>query len=201
MKHALKRVLDVTGALVGIALLSPIMLLVAVGVHLTMGSPVLFRQQRPGLNQQPFDIYKFRSMRSTAGLSDAQRLTPFGNFIRKTSLDELPQLFNILEGTMSFVGPRPLLFEYIPYYTATEMRRHEVKPGVTGWAQIHGRNNLNWDDRLAKDIWYVDHWSPLLDIKIILKTIGIVLTGKDVTTEGHATYLRLDEYRHAKGQP
>lgn len=200
MKYCMKRTLDITGALGGILLFAPVMLAVALGVRLTMGGPVLFRQTRPGLNRAPFSIYKFRSMKNASRpdgtpLSDAERLTPFGNLIRQLSLDELPQLFNILKGDMSIVGPRPLLFEFFPYYSEEEMRRHEVKPGVTGWAQIHGRNNLNWDERLQMDIWYVDHWSPWLDIKIIFRTIGIVLRRDGVQTDGHATFLRLDDYR------
>lgn len=196
----LKRLLDVTGALTGILLLSPLMLITALGVWATMGRPVLFSQIRPGLHQQPFRILKFRSMKHAQDargnpLSDAERLTRFGSLMRQFSLDELPQLFNILKGDMSIVGPRPLLFDYFPYYTATEMRRHEAKPGVTGLAQVNGRNNLNWDARLAMDVEYVDHWNVWMDILIILKTIGIVIRREGVTTDGHATFLRLDEYR------
>lgn len=200
MKHTLKRTLDICGALGGLIAFAPIMLVVAIGVRRTMGSPVLFRQRRPGLNEKPFDILKFRSMKNATDkhgtpLSDAERLTRFGAMLRNFSLDELPQLINILKGEMSIVGPRPLLFEYFPYYTPTEMRRHEVKPGVTGWAQIHGRNNLNWDERLAMDVWYVDHWSVWLDIKIILRTVMLVIKREGVTTDGHATFLRLDDAR------
>ena len=203
LNRILKRLLDITGALVGILLLSPVMLATAIGVRITMGAPVIFRQTRPGLRTEPFSIYKFRSMKSGHDdhgriLSDTDRLTAFGTFIRNYSLDELPQFFNILKGEMSFVGPRPLLFDYFPYYTPTEMRRHEVKPGVSGWAQIHGRNNLNWDDRLAMDVWYVDHWSVWLDIKIILKTILTVIKREGVTTDGHATFLRLDDARRER---
>lgn len=200
MKQALKRALDVTGAIGGLIVLSPVLLATAIGVRLTMGAPVLFRQNRPGRHTEGFDILKFRSMKNGHDdhgrlLSDEARLTKFGTFIREYSLDELPQLINILKGEMSIVGPRPLLFEYFPYYTPLEMRRHEVKPGVTGWAQIHGRNNLNWDDRLAMDVWYVDHWSVWLDIKIILRTIRMVFTRDGVRTDGHATFLRLDDAR------
>ena len=199
----LKRSMDITGALVGITLFSPIMLATAIGVRITMGSPVIFRQIRPGKDQKPFGIYKFRSMKSGQNdhgvvLSDADRLTKFGTFIRNYSLDELPQFFNILKGDISFVGPRPLLFDYFPYYTETEMRRHEVNQGVTGWAQVHGRNNLNWDDRLKMDVWYVDNWTIWLDIKILLMTIKTVLTREGVTQEGHATFFRLDDARKAE---
>ena len=198
--HPIKRLMDITGALVAIALFSPLLLWGAIGTYVSMGRPVLFRQKRPGLNQQPFGIYKFRTMRTAidstgAALSDAERLTAFGDRMRRWSIDELPQLLNILKGEMSFVGPRPLLFEYFAYYTPEEMRRHEVLPGVTGWAQIHGRNDLNWDKRLAMDVWYVDHWTPWLDLVIILRTVLTVLRREGVTTEGHATFLRLDEYR------
>ena len=202
MKHALKRLLDITGALGGLIVFSPIMLITAIGVRITMGGPVLFRQKRPGLNQAPFHILKFRSMKNGHDdhgrlLSDAARLTKFGTFIREYSLDELPQLINILKGEMSIIGPRPLLYDYFPYYTETEMRRHEVKPGVSGLAQVNGRNNASWDDRLALDIWYVDHWSVWMDIKIILQTVRMVIRREGVTTDGHATFLRLDDARKA----
>lgn len=203
MKQILKRLLDITGALGGLIVFAPVMLVVAIGVRLTMGGPVLFRQKRPGLNRQPFYILKFRSMRNGHDdhgrlLSDADRLTKFGTFIREYSLDELPQLINILKGEMSIIGPRPLLYDYFPYYTETEMRRHEVKPGVSGLAQVNGRNNVNWDDRLAMDVWYVDHWSIWLDIRIIFRTVRMVIRREGVTQDGHATFLRLDDARRAK---
>lgn len=202
MKQHLKRLLDICGALCGLIVFAPIMLLVAIGVRITMGAPVIFRQKRPGLNEQPFYIFKFRSMKNGHDdhgrlLSDGDRLTKFGTFIRDYSLDELPQLINILRGDMSIVGPRPLLYDYFPYYSPTEMRRHEVRQGVTGWAQIHGRNNLNWDDKLAMDVWYVDHWSIWLDIKIIFSTVWMVLRRDGVKTDGHATFFRLDDARKA----
>ena len=202
MKHVLKRLLDIVGSLGGLIVFAPVMVLVAIGVRITMGGPVLFRQKRPGLNQEPFYILKFRSMKNGHDdhgrlLSDADRLTKFGTFIREYSLDELPQLMNILKGEMSIIGPRPLLYDYFPYYTETEMRRHEVKPGVSGLAQVNGRNNVNWDDRLAMDIWYVDHWSVWLDIKIILQTVRMVIRREGVTQDGYATFLRLDDARRA----
>lgn len=203
MYHFLKRVMDITGALIGLALACPIMLWAAVMVYRKMGAPIFFKQVRPGLNRQAFSILKFRSMRNATDkhgkpLSDAERLTGFGDFLRKSSIDELPQFINILKGEMSFVGPRPLLFEYFPYYTETEMRRHEAKPGVTGWAQIHGRNNLDWDKKLAMDVWYVEHASLWLDIKILLRTILIVLRREGAAQDGHATFLRLDDARRAQ---
>lgn len=203
MKQILKRLLDISGALGGLIVFAPIMLAVAIGVRITMGGPVLFRQKRPGLNQQPFYILKFRSMRNGHDdhgrlLSDGDRLTKFGTFIREYSLDELPQLINILKGEMSIIGPRPLLYDYFPYYTQTEMRRHEVKPGVSGLAQVNGRNNVNWDDRLAMDVWYVDHWSVWLDIQIIFRTVRMVIRREGVTQDGHATFLRLDDARREK---
>ena len=202
--HFLKRLMDIVGASIAVILFSPILLVVAVVVWKTMGSPIFFTQIRPGLNERPFKIMKFRSMKNAVDaqgnpLSDEQRLTPFGALMRSLSLDELPQLFNILKGDMSIVGPRPLLYEFFPYYTDTDMRRHEVRPGVTGLAQINGRNNLNWDARLAMDIEYVDNWSVWLDIQIIFKTILTVIRRDGVTTEGHATFLRLDDYRKGQG--
>ena len=200
----MKRAFDIVASLAALVIFAPIMLLVALGVALTMGTPVLFTQERPGKDAKPFRIYKFRSMKSAhhdhheKPLSDADRLTRFGNFLRASSLDELPQLWNILKGDMSIVGPRPLLFDYFPYYTPTEMRRHEARPGVTGLAQVNGRNNLNWDERLKMDVWYVDHRTFWLDLIIILKTVRMVLLREGVTTDGHATFLRLDDYRRAQ---
>ncbi len=199
-KYTLKRAMDITGALSGIIILSPVMLITYIAVWATMGRPVIFFQTRPGLHKQPFRIMKFRSMKNATDangnpLSDAQRLTKFGNLMRSLSIDELPQLFNILKGDMSIVGPRPLLFDFFPYYSEKEMRRHEVKPGITGLAQVNGRNNLNWDIRLQMDIEYVDNWNIMLDIKIILKTILIVIKREGVNTSGHVTFLRLDDYR------
>ncbi|MHB1322824.1 MAG: sugar transferase [Coriobacteriia bacterium] len=185
---AAKRALDALGALVLLVALAPVLALTALLVHATLGSPVLFRQQRPGLGGVPFTLYKFRTMRETAVrdveavASDAERLTPIGRAIRASSLDELPELWNILRGDMSFVGPRPLLMEYLGRYNEVQARRHEVRPGLTGWAQVHGRNDLEWDRRLALDVWYVENRSPLLDLKILLMTFGTVLKG--LTAEG-----------------
>jgi sugar transferase EpsL len=187
-----KRVLDFLGALGGLVLLSPLFLLIAISIYLRMGRPILYRQTRPGLHGKPFSIYKFRSMldtRDTNGnhLPDEVRLSPFGRFLRSTSLDELPELWNVLHGEMSLVGPRPLLMQYIPRYNSEQKRRHEVKPGITGWAQINGRNAISWEDRFALDIWYVDHWSLLLDLKILMLTIFKIVRREGINAEGHAT--------------
>jgi sugar transferase EpsL len=187
-----KRVLDFLGALGGLVLLSPLFLLIAISIYLRMGRPILYRQTRPGLHGKPFSIYKFRSMldaRDTNGnlLPDEVRLSSFGRFLRSTSLDELPELWNVLHGEMSLVGPRPLLMQYIPRYNSEQKRRHEVKPGITGWAQINGRNAISWEDRFALDIWYVDHWSLLLDLKILMLTIFKIVRREGINAEGHAT--------------
>jgi len=201
----LKRAMDIIGAGIALLLFSPLLIVVAFLVLVTMGRPVLFRQTRPGLDQKPFEILKFRSMKNAYDaqgnpLSDEARLSKFGAILRGLSLDELPQIINILRGDMSIVGPRPLLYDFFPYYSPQEMRRHEVKPGVTGLAQINGRNNLNWDDRLKMDIEYVDRWNVWLDIQIIFKTIWTVLAREGVQTDGHATFLRLDDYRKGLGK-
>jgi len=190
--QAIKRVVDIVGASVGIILLAPVMLAVALLVLLTMGRPVLFRQQRPGLRGKPFTLYKFRTMRDarTASgelLPDDLRLTTFGKWLRSTSLDELPELFNVLKGEMSLVGPRPLLMEYLPRYSPEQARRHEVKPGITGWAQVNGRNALTWEEKFRMDVWYVDHWNLWLDMKILLLTIWKVLKREGISAEGSAT--------------
>jgi sugar transferase EpsL len=190
--QAIKRVVDIVGASVGIILFAPVMLVVALLVLLTMGRPVLFRQQRPGLRGKPFTLYKFRTMRdarSASGelLPDELRLTTFGKWLRSTSLDELPELFNVLKGEMSLVGPRPLLMEYLPRYSPEQARRHEVKPGITGWAQVNGRNALSWEEKFRLDVWYVDHWNLWLDVKILLLTIWKVLKREGISAEGSAT--------------
>ena len=174
------------------------MLFIAALVRLNMGKPVLFRQTRPGLNERPFTCLKFRTMNAARDeqgrlLSDAQRMTRLGKFLRRTSLDELPQLWNILQGDLSLIGPRPLLQRYLPYYTEEERRRHSIRPGLTGWAQIHGRNCLSFDKRLELDIWYVDHLSFWLDLRILLATAWIVLSQRGVGTDTAA----LDELRGA----
>lgn len=176
----MKRALDILVSLAGLLLLSLLLLLLAMLVRIFLGSPVLFRQIRPGMDAQPFEILKFRTMLDANGpdgvpLPDAQRLTRFGRFLRASSLDELPELWNVLKGEMSLVGPRPLLMEYVPLYDATQRRRHEVRPGITGWSQINGRNAISWDEKLALDIWYVDNRSLWLDIKILFLTVWAII--------------------------
>ena len=188
----MKRLFDFVTALVVLLLFSPLLLLLALSVRFAIGSPVLFRQSRPGLHGKPFTLLKFRTMtdaRDEHGnpLADELRLTAFGRFLRHSSLDELPELWNVLKGDMSLVGPRPLLMEYLPLYSAFQARRHEVRPGVTGWAQVNGRNELDWDERLRMDVWYVDHQSFWLDLKILWMTVFKVLRSEGVTQKGHAT--------------
>ena len=184
-----KYIFDFLIALIGMIILAPLLLVLTFFVLLFHGMPILFKQERPGYKGRAFFIYKFRTMnnRSTADgslLADSERLTRFGHFLRATSLDELPELFNILRGEMSLVGPRPLLMQYLPLYNEEQMRRHEMRPGITGWAQINGRNNISWDEKFKLDIWYVDNKSLLLDIKILLLTIKKVLLRKDITSSG-----------------
>jgi lipopolysaccharide/colanic/teichoic acid biosynthesis glycosyltransferase len=175
-----KRVFDIVVALAGLIVAAPLLLILAVLVRIYLGSPVLFRQVRPGLSAQPFQILKFRTMTDSKGpegelLPDKDRLTRFGRFLRASSLDELPELWNVLTGKMSLVGPRPLLMEYVPLYNEQQMRRHNVRPGITGWSQVNGRNAIGWDEKFALDIWYVDNQSMLLDIKILFMTVGSIL--------------------------
>lgn len=185
----MKRLFDFAAAATALAFLSPVLLVAAIMVRLKLGSPVLFRQVRPGLHARPFTLLKFRTMLDTAGpdgepLPDGQRLTPLGRFLRSTSLDELPELWNVLKGDMSLVGPRPLRVQYLPLYSPEQGRRHDVRPGITGWAQVNGRNAISWKDRLAMDVWYVDNRSFLLDLKIIFRTISTVLRRDNVLVHG-----------------
>lgn len=187
-----KRVFDFSMAFLALMLLWPLLLILAFLVRVNMGSPILFKQDRPGLHGSPFRLYKFRSMRTLKQgesmlASDAQRLTSFGRFLRATSLDELPSLWCVLLGTMSFVGPRPLLMEYLARYSPEQARRHLVKPGITGYAQVHGRNDIDWDQRLALDAWYVDHQNWRLDLWILWRTISIVFSRKGVSSAGSVT--------------
>jgi sugar transferase EpsL len=191
-QRAIKRAFDLTTSLLLLLLFSPLLGLLALLVRLCLGSPVVFRQQRPGLYGKPFTIYKFRTMtdaRDSQGnlLPDKQRLTLFGRFLRSTSLDELPELFNVLKGDMSLVGPRPLMMQYLERYTPEQMRRHEVKPGITGWAQVNGRNAITWEQRFVLDVWYVDHCSLWLDLKIIALTAWKVLAREGISQPGQAT--------------
>lgn len=192
MYPAMKRGLDIAGAGLGLIVLSPLLMVLAIMIRIKMGGPVLFRQMRPGLWGKPFYMYKFRTMtneKNAAGelLPDEMRLTGLGRFLRSTSLDELPELFNVLKGDMSLVGPRPLLMQYLERYTPEQARRHEVKPGITGWAQINGRNAISWEEKFALDVWYVDNWSLWLDIRIIAITIGKVFRREGISARGEAT--------------
>lgn len=187
-----KRLLDVLVSIFCLVVFSPIIAAVALKLRRTMGSPVLFRQIRPGLNGKPFEMIKFRTMKDAVDaqgnpLPDSERLTPFGQFLRSSSLDELPELWNVLKGDMSLVGPRPLLMEYLPLYTPEQYRRHEVRPGVTGWAQINGRNALSWEEKFQLDVWYVDNRSLWLDIKILFLTVKKVLVRDGISADGEAT--------------
>lgn len=188
----LKRSFDLLASLLGLLALLPVLLVLAVLVRVRMGSPIFFRQQRPGLHGNPFYMIKFRTMRDALDkhgkpLPDAQRMTKLGGFLRSTSLDELPELWNVLKGEMSVVGPRPLLMEYLPLYTQEQARRHEVRPGVTGWAQVNGRNAISWDEKFKLDVWYVDNQSGWLDLKILALTVSEVLRRKGIAQDGHAT--------------
>jgi len=188
----LKRIFDVVFSGMGLVVLAPLMVVIAILIRITMGPPVLFRQTRPGLRGVPFTLFKFRTMRHAksgelAIKNDAQRMTKMGSFLRKCSLDELPELWNVLRGEMSLVGPRPLLMEYLARYTPQQARRMEVKPGITGWAQVNGRNALSWDEKFKLDVWYVDHQSFWLDMKILGMTAVQVLARKGISAEGCAT--------------
>jgi sugar transferase EpsL len=187
-----KRLFDLLASGLGLLVISPLLLLIALLEWIIHGLPILFCQRRPGYRGQPFINYKFRTMTEERDakenlLPDAQRLTAFGRFLRKASLDELPELFNVLRGEMSLVGPRPLLMEYLPRYSPEQARRHNVLPGITGWAQVKGRNVLTWGDKFRLDVWYVDHWSFWLDLKILLITFWKVLKGEDINQPGKAT--------------
>jgi lipopolysaccharide/colanic/teichoic acid biosynthesis glycosyltransferase len=187
-----KRAFDTVVAATLLLTLSPLFLLVLVLVRWRLGAPALFRQVRPGQGGRPFEMLKFRTMRDAFGrdghpLRDAERLTPFGSFLRSTSLDELPGLINVLRGDMSLVGPRPLLMEYLPLYDAQQARRHEVRPGITGWAQVNGRNAIGWQEKFELDVWYVEHRSFGLDLRILLMTVAKVLGRADISQSGHPT--------------
>jgi lipopolysaccharide/colanic/teichoic acid biosynthesis glycosyltransferase len=193
-RRYIKRLIDFACALTALVFLSPVLGIVALAVKKKLGSPVVFRQIRPGLHGRPFTIHKFRTMRDTNDatgrpLADVDRLTPPGRFLRATSMDELPELMNVIRGDMSLVGPRPLLVQYLDRYTPEEARRHEVKPGLTGWAQVNGRNALSWEEKFRLDVWYVDHQSFLLDLKIIRMTIKKVLKREGISHQGEATMM------------
>jgi len=188
----IKRLFDIVASSFGLLLLSPVIAMVAWRIRHKLGTPVLFRQVRPGLNGKPFEMVKFRTMLDAVDptghlLPDSERMTPFGSFLRSSSLDELPELWNVLKGDMSLVGPRPLLMEYLPLYSPEEYRRHEVRPGVTGWAQINGRNALSWEEKFALDLWYVDNRTLWLDLRIIFLTVKKVFMRDGISADGEAT--------------
>ena len=187
-----KRLFDLLASIIGLLVISPVLLVIAILVWIYHGRPVLFGQKRPGLHGQPFRIFKFRTMteaRAADGslLPDEQRLTPLGRFLRASSLDELPEFFNVLRGEMSIIGPRPLLMQYLERYSPEQARRHDVLPGITGWAQVNGRNALTWEDKFRLDVWYVDHWSFWLDLKILFLTVSKVFKREGISQPGHAT--------------
>ena len=204
----LKRLLDIIIASIALILLSPLYFYVAHKVKKNLGSPVLFRQVRPGLHGKPFEMIKFRTMKDAVDaqgnpLPDSERLTPFGKMLRSTSLDEMPELWNVIKGDMSVVGPRPLLTEYLPLYTAEQAKRHHVRPGMTGHAQVNGRNAIGWEEKFKLDTWYVENQSTLLDFKIMFKTVHKVLAKDDISAEGEATMTKftgtkatIDERKH-----
>ena len=188
----IKRLFDIVGATAALVVLSPVYAVTAYKVNKNLGSPVLFRQRRPGLYGKPFEMIKFRSMKDSVDingnlLEDSERLTSFGKALRNTSLDELPELWNVIKGDMSLVGPRPLLMEYLPLYSAEQAYRHSVRPGITGYAQVNGRNAIGWDERFALDTWYVDNQSLWLDIKILCKTVKKVIVKDGISADGEAT--------------
>ncbi len=188
----MKRLFDILASLCALFVFWPVALIIALQVHRKLGSPVIFKQIRPGKDGKPFEMFKFRTMRDAVDadgnpLPDAERMTSFGSFLRSSSLDELPGLWNVLKGDMSLVGPRPLLMEYLPLYSTEQYRRHEVRPGVTGWAQINGRNALSWEEKFKLDVWYVDNRSFWLDLKILFLTIKKVLERDGISAEGEAT--------------
>jgi lipopolysaccharide/colanic/teichoic acid biosynthesis glycosyltransferase len=196
---AVKRSFDLLAAVVGLVLLAPVMAAIGLAVRLRLGSPVLFRQIRPGLGGRPFTLVKFRTMRDAADghgrpLPDSDRLTRFGRLLRSTSLDELPELWNVIRGDMSIVGPRPLLTEYLPLYSEQHARRHDVRPGITGWAQVNGRNALSWTERLDLDAWYAAHHTLWLDLRILVMTVAAVLTRRGISADGEATVRRFAGY-------
>ena len=188
----MKRFMDILISAIALILLSPVIAWTSWKIRKNLGAPVVFRQVRPGLNSKPFILVKFRSMRDAndskgTPLPDAERMTPFGQFLRSSSLDELPELWSVLKGDMSLVGPRPLLNEYLPLYSAEQARRHEVRPGITGWAQVNGRNSLSWEDKFKLDVWYVDNRSILLDFKILFMTVHKVLAREGISADGEVT--------------
>lgn len=197
--NIIKRIFDFTASLCGLILLSPILIVVALLIRLNLGSPIFFTQDRVGKHNKVFKMIKFRSMKDGVDkdgnlLPDEMRLTKFGKMLRSTSLDELPELINVLKGDMSLIGPRPLLVDYLPLYSEDQIRRHNVLPGLTGWAQINGRNNLNWNEKFNLDVWYVDNWSLILDIKIFFLTIYKVFKREGISQDGNVTMERFNGF-------
>ena len=187
-----KRIIDILASAIGLVVLLPVLLAVAAGIRFTLGAPILFCQTRPGRNAVPFEILKFRTMRNSSDgrgrlLPDEARLTALGKFLRSMSLDELPELWNVLKGDMSLVGPRPLLMDYLPRYSPQQARRHDVRPGLTGWAQVNGRNSLSWDEKFQLDVWYVDNRSFWLDLKILVMTVVVLFGRRGISADNHAT--------------
>jgi len=203
MNAFVKRLMDVVVSGSLLLVFFPLVLLIALAIYLNSGSPVLFRQTRPGYRGRPFTLLKLRTMNAARNahgllLSDAERMTRFGSILRSMSLDELPQFWNVLRGDMSLVGPRPLLLQYLDRYTPTQARRHEMKPGMTGWAQVNGRNNIAWADKFALDIWYIDHWNLFVDIRILLRTLMQVVKRNDISLRGRATVPEFSGSEHNK---
>lgn len=201
----IKRLFDVVLSMILLIILAPLMFIITLVIRVKMGSPVLFKQERPGLQGKPFTLFKFRTMSEPFGSNstiadDKNRLTGLGRFLRKFSLDELPQLFNVLRGELSFVGPRPLLMQYLDRYTPEQARRHEVKPGITGWAQVNGRNAISWEEKFKLDVWYVDNRSFILDLKIIALTIMKVLKAEGISKEGSATMPEFTGSKNGDGE-
>ena len=199
----IKRILDIVLSLAALLLFAPLMVIVGLIIAIKIGRPILFFQHRPGLNESPFVMVKFCTMKDIRDangqpLPDGERITGFGKFLRSTSIDELPELWNVLKGDMSLVGPRPLLMEYIPLYSAEQRRRHEVRPGITGWAQVNGRNALNWEDKFALDVWYVDNRSIWLDMRILWLTVKKVLLRDGISAEGEATMKKFTGQKSAE---
>ncbi|ELB2925714.1 sugar transferase [Vibrio alginolyticus] len=199
----MKRLFDFLASLIALILLSPIIALVAWKIRKNLGSPVLFRQTRPGLNGKPFEMVKFRTMKDALDqqgnpLPDSERMTPFGDKLRNSSLDELPGLWNVLKGDISLVGPRPLLMQYLPLYSREQARRHDVRPGVTGWAQINGRNTISWEEKFALDVWYVDNRTFWLDIKILFLTVKKVFVKEGISADDHVTMPEFEGNKYDK---
>lgn len=198
----MKRLFDIIISMIGLLTLSPIILITALLIRFKLGSPIIFKQKRPGLNGIPFFVYKFRTMNEKCDangnlLPDHMRLTELGKMLRKLSLDELPQLFNVLKGDLSLVGPRPLLMEYLELYSSEQLRRHDVRPGITGWAQVNGRNAISWEEKFKLDVWYVDNHSFWLDIKILFLTVLKVFKSEGISQEGHVT---IEKFTGSKGK-